>query len=296
MTTQTAPSRSNRFLRLVLRLLMVIACGLVLGVLAYMGLVFAANRILNPLQANTERLGMLETGQALDHQQQDERLAQFSDRLAALERQRAAADETLSELQNNTAAVEKAVQDQTARLKELDTLRAELDGSTSMSSYVATEVMGMRFTQTAAEEPLAGLRRDLAVLQSMELLNRSRLYMLQANFGIAAEDARAARQALDALRGQVPDYQEAALEQWIARIDLALSGLPASPVTAADDLEIAWRMMSAGLPGPSTPTPAIPPEAGTPTPTAFFTITAPVPGQTVTPSVFTGTATTTPVR
>jgi hypothetical protein len=278
-------------MRLVLRLLLVIACGIAAGALLYVGILYGASRVVKPLQVNAERLNLLETGQALEHQQLDERFSQYGERLAALERQRAAADETLSQLQGSAGALEQAVQEQTARLKEVDALRLDVANFTGMSSYIATEVMGMRMTQTAGEEPLGALRRDLSVLQAMELLNRSRLYMLQANYGIAAQDARAARAALEGLRGQVPDYQSAALEAWIARLDLALSSLPDAPVVAADDLEIAWRMLSAGLPGPGGVETGTPGPGGlTPTATPYWL----TPPASSTPTALAGSATPTP--
>ena len=56
---------------------------------------------------------------------------------------------------------------------------------------------------------------------------------------------------------QAEDDDEA-LDQAIARLDLALGNLPAFPVVAAGDLEIAWQILTSGeAPATATPEPTI---------------------------------------
>jgi hypothetical protein len=102
----------------------------------------------------------------------------------------------------------------------------------------------------------------------MELLTRSRLSLVENNAGEAEQDVRAARQLLAGLGGEVPEYQVEALSSIIARLDQALIDLPARPVLAADNLEIAWQLLRSGLPGEPTPGPTLTPgtPTGTPTP------------------------------
>jgi hypothetical protein len=59
------------------------------------------------------------------------------------------------------------------------------------------------------------------------------------------------------LQSDIAVDKEAALQEVIARLDRSLENLPAFPVIAADDLNIAWVLLVNGLPDlpESTPTP-----------------------------------------
>jgi hypothetical protein len=79
------------------------------------------------------------------------------------------------------------------------------------------------------------------------------LYLAQSNFGLAREDVKSARDLLAALQKESDD---AARGQAIARLDLALGNLPAFPVVAAGDLEIAWQILMSGEAPATAATPA----------------------------------------
>jgi hypothetical protein len=81
------------------------------------------------------------------------------------------------------------------------------------------------------------------------------LYLAQSNFGLAREDVKSARDLLAALQNE---SENAARGQAIARLDLALGNLPAFPVVAAGDLEIAWQILMSGeAPAAATPAPTV---------------------------------------
>jgi hypothetical protein len=90
---------------------------------------------------------------------------------------------------------------------------------------------------------------------------------------LAAGELQAASALLLNLQQQAPVYQQAALDGIIQRLSIAAGNLPARPVLAAEDLEIAWQLLQAGLPGgqggvlPAAETPASPDLEITPTPT-----------------------------
>ena len=113
-------------------------------------------------------------------------------------------------------------------------------------------------------------------MKAMEMLTRGRLYLVQNNLGLAQNEVQAAR---DVLAGLVaPDYQQAALNAMIIRLDLALANLPGAPVLAAEDLEIAWQLLRAGLPSEGAAAtaerPALSTEAVTPLATQASETTA----------------------
>jgi hypothetical protein len=109
----------------------------------------------------------------------------------------------------------------------------------------------------------------------MELLSRSRLYLIQNNPGLSRQDVEAARQTLAEVQENVPPDQKQIVSFWLQRLDLALENLNGTPVIAANDLEIAWSMLAAGFSAPvqmetmplaQTPTPEMTAKAATPPP------------------------------
>jgi hypothetical protein len=60
----------------------------------------------------------------------------------------------------------------------------------------------------------------------------------------------------------------------IARLDLALGNLPAFPVVAVDDVDIAWQLLVNDLPEQPQETATLEPVAETPTPAVDVTPTA----------------------
>ena len=125
-------------------------------------------------------------------------------------------------------------------------------------------------------------------IRDSETVARARLFLSQSNFGLAHDDVQAARDILAELSVEAPTYQVDALNQIIMRLDFALSNLPAFPVIAVDDVDIAWQLLMRGLPESEadvivTFTPSVPP-----TPAAVSTFT---PTSEVTPSAITPTST-----
>jgi hypothetical protein len=94
------------------------------------------------------------------------------------------------------------------------------------------------------------------------------LYLSQSNFGLAKEDVQSARDLLAELQTGSNDE---VLAQAVTRLDLALSNLPAFPVVASGDLEIAWQILMTGK-VMVTPTPT-PTANGTPNPEPTLELT-----------------------
>src|SRR5258706_43659 len=118
-------------------------------------------------------------------------------------------------------------------------------------------------------QALLELKHEIMITRALDMLGRARLYLAQSNFGSAKQDVQSARDLLVELQTETEDPL---LDMAIERLDLTLGNLPAFPVVAAGDLEIAWQLLITGeAPPPVTPqilstfTP-IPQTTGTPTP------------------------------
>jgi len=158
----------------------------------------------------------------------------------------------LDETNSRIDTLEKSIEAQTASLTKLDEIQATLE----------------RKIQTSQDETLLQLKHEVMFTRSMDMLGRARLYLAQSNFGLAREDVKSARYLLATLQAEAKDE---ARGQAIARLDMALGNLPAFPVVAAGDLEIAWQILMSGeAPATATPESTI---TSTPTVEATPTVT-----------------------
>ena len=145
----------------------------------------------------------------------------------------------LDETNSRVDALEKSIEAHTASLTKLDEIQATLE----------------REIQTSQDETLLELKNEVMFTRALDMLGRARLYLAQSNFGLAREDVKSARDLLAALQKESDD---AARGQAIARLDLSLGNLPAFPVVAAGDLEIAWQILMSGeAPAATTPAPTV---------------------------------------
>lgn len=273
MSATTSPSTNGAgrairaFLKAVLRLLLVILLGLILGAGLYAGGVLLYQRAILPAEENTARLNALETEQA-------GRFALIRDQLATHE----------ARLQTQQAVAYQMVM--TATL-QLATQSARLDALEKQADYTGEligeleEDVGWLHTQVAAlNTPLATWEGRLSTLEAQVAQSRSLVYEVQAmraafhvlrarqyltagNYGLARSEIVQAREWLVRLWEQVPAEQQTTVQTWLERLQLAEANLPDLPVLAAEDLDIAWQLLLAGLP----------PLYATPTPLRTFAIT-----------------------
>jgi len=160
----------------------------------------------------------------------------------------------LDETNSRVGALEKSIEAHTASLSKLDEIQATLEDE----------------IQTSNDQTLLQLKHEVMFTRALDMLGRARLYLAQSNFGLAREDVNSARDLLAALQAETEDE---ARGQAIARLELALGNLPAFPVVAAGDLEIAWQILMSGEAAftstPSTTLTAPPTIQETFTPTPF---------------------------
>src|SRR3972149_4576283 len=96
----------------------------------------------------------------------------------------------------------------------------------------------------AAEPPAQSLGRRLEMIRALEALTRARLWLIQDNLGLAADDIEFASEILAQVAEEAPEEEAAALASILDRLELAIGHLPGSAVVASDDLEIAWRQLA----------------------------------------------------
>ena len=169
----------------------------------------------------------------------------------------------LNEMNTRVDTIEKTIEAHTAAIAKLDKMQATLEEETTAQS----------------NSVMIALKREIMFTRTIETLSRARLFLSQSNFGLAKTDVQSARNILAKLLIDAPPYQIIALNQIIMRLDLALGNLPAFPVIAVDDVDIAWQLMIMGLPeseaeeiATSTPE-AAPIFTATPTPEPVLEVT-----------------------
>ncbi len=201
-------------------------------------------KYVRPVQENSGQLALLQ-----------DRLAQDEAALAALQDEQAKQAQSMTRLDEKVQTLEEQVAQHTQTLATIEKIQAALQAQ--------DQALG------------AELERQIGLMKVMELLSRARLFLYQSNFGLARQDVQAAHELLTAIQPAAPAALADDLAEVIHRLDLTLSNLPAFPVAASDDLDIAWHILLAGLPEsqpqPVTETP-LPAATSTATPTPFVTL------------------------
>ena len=129
-------------------------------------------------------------------------------------------------------ALEKSIESYSASLTKLDEIQATLENK----------------IQASQDKTLLQLKHEVMFTRALDMLGRARLCLAHSNFGLAREDVNAARETL-------AELNDPANEEAIKRLDMVLGNLPAFPVVASGDLEIAWQILMSGE-APVTVTPA----------------------------------------
>jgi septal ring factor EnvC (AmiA/AmiB activator) len=230
-----------------------------IGLALYFGIPAAYSRFIQPVQENTIRLEGMQTSQAQTDRQYNQDIASAQSRLETLEAQNSADSKTMATMQarlnsveSRTGDAEDLIKASTDRLDTLDgsirDISAQMSVITGTLSEDRTTIQGLADKVQAGDPAVKSLYQELQVLKGMELITRSRLFLGQNNLGLARQDIQAALDILNRLQTQVPVYQVEAVSAVAERLTMALGNLPASPVLAADDLEIAWQQLVRGLP------------------------------------------------
>lgn len=291
------------FVRALIRLMVIVLLAALLGFGFFWGIPALYRQYVLPIQTSVNHLEDVQYSQDQTNQLYSQRLDDLLSRLDALEVQSDTDKQTFTGIQTHLENTESTQQ---ARVEALDSAQATASAQaeavnialetadaklTSLASRIeqhdknmqalatqvqtlATQVQALEIKIQDGDAPATALRHELQLVKTMELLTRSRLFLAENNIGLVQQDIQAARDLLVTLLNQVPAYQLEALAAIVIRLGLALENLPAAPVLATDDLEIAWQLLLRGLPeepsqAPNTTEVSLSPNlTGTPTPFA----------------------------
>jgi len=288
-----------KFVRALVRILLILSLAVLLGAGIYYGVPALYRRYVQPVENNLSRLNDAQSRQEQSNQQVKQRLDELGQRVEGLELQNDSHKQTLNEVQARLDEMESAQQagggtqataiaqqaDLEATLAamgaNLEQLQSEIAAVNQAMGQTSLQVQELVDSAEVGKDPLQALHNELQLVKAMELLTRSRVYLVEDNLGLAQQDVSAARLLLAKMGGDVPSYQVKPLAAIIARLDAALSNLPSRPVLAAEDLEVAWQLLRDGLPGQATPQPT--PTAEAETPAASTVIETPTPTPTPIP-------------
>lgn len=170
-------------------------------------------------------------------------------RMNELENEVANLQTELAEMNHRLITVEATIETHKVSIQKLEEIQATIESQLEENNNVV----------------LLELKHEVMLARAFDMLARARLYLTQSNFGLAQADVQSARDLLFELANETNDE---ALNQVVARLDLALGNLPEFPVVASGDLEIAWQILMTGNQvNEVTPTPFVEPFL-TATPTA----------------------------
>jgi hypothetical protein len=213
--------------RAVLRLLLLVILIGGVGAGIYYGVPYLRDKFITPVEQNTARVNELQN----EIQTLQTQLTEINNQLTETNKQ-------LAETNTRIDGIEQSVEAHTASLEKLAGIQTTLEVQIKESN----------------DKTLLALKREVILTRALDTLARARLYLAQSNFGLAKEDVQSARDILGELQAEAPDE---ALDQTITRLDVALGNLPAFPVVASGDLEIAWQILITGEAiATSTPEPA----------------------------------------
>lgn len=279
------------FFRGLVRLIMILFLGALIGVGSYFGVPSLERRFVQPVEENTAQLVRLETDQGQFAALVDERMAVILARLESLETQGDRNRENFSEIEARFVTqedeLENLARDNQERLQALDALESQLAALQStldeMDASYEDQVQASA-TQQAVIDRMIGslvqraadvqsLRNDIQLVKALELLTRARLALARSDTPSALEEVRAAQALLRRLQETVLPFQWETLAAIQTRLELAFVNLTESPLLAIEDLEIAWQLLLRGLPGQPGETPALLDAQETPSPEASPSVT-----------------------
>ncbi len=153
------------------------------------------------------------------------RISELSQQVESLQTQ-------LDEMTTRVDALDKTIASHTAMIAQLGEMQTSLESQFNNGN----------------EKLVQELQREIKITRAVEFLSRARLYLSQSNFGLAKIDVQSARDLLAEVQIENPEYKTDGLNQVMTRLDLALGNLPAFPVIAVGDVDIALQLLMDSLP------------------------------------------------
>lgn len=254
MTEQNSkPSIFVRFFKVLLRLILTLLFGIIVGVALYFGFQFVYQELVIPTQQNTTSYQNLNT--RIDQQWEllQEKNKELENRLSEMESDQENTTDQISELISDIEQISADLdayqiqqEDLASQIKKIDQSIVDLmDQDKDLTAQNKDLIASIENLEV--EKKLQPIYQDLQVFKVLLQVNRSRLFLVQNNYGLAKQELELANELLNALLLSATEEQENEILLWDARLNLAISHLPDNPILANDDLEILWTMMSEGF-------------------------------------------------
>jgi len=264
------PSFLTRALRLLVGLTLAALLGIGLGVLGYVGIPRLYQGFTDPVLINATRVAQQQAELRDLRATLDQADAHGLGSLAEMEAQAATQEVALSESQVRVEALESELEQVQQELSDLGGWRDRVILQETAVAELAAQLEALQTEIAPGGSPLARLERRMALSQASLHVMRARLWLIENNAGLAAEEVEAARLVLIQVAEGAPAEEVGPLQDVVERLRLTLEDLQLRPLVAADDLEIAWQLLAQVL--GDRPAAALAP---TPTPTPIPT---PTPG------------------
>ena len=292
MTTQSSqPSGFVVFLKGLFKLILAILLGLIIGAAFYVAGSYVYQQAVLPTQNNARVVANMQNQYTEENKLQKEKIQQLESRISQLEIKQTDQTNQLDELQTlltqSQSDFESVLSNKETFLDEFDRLEKTLNTLTKEQNQLALDVEALtEQTQAADEDPremLKPLYLELKLLKTMQQINRSRLFILQSNFGIAKQEIELAMQFMGEMMPFASPEQQDNILLWQTRLEMIGSYLPNQPALANEDMEILWQRMAEGFAQPEGTTDSTSvmdednTETPTPTPTPFGPTETPTP-------------------
>lgn len=237
------PSIIRRFFGFLLRIIVVIVLGIGLGAGVFYGSQKLYRDFIATAQENRERLDQLENDMVLSDEMIETQVDQLEERLVELEGRLAVQAEDLAALEARVESLRNLQDEQGDEVSALALLPDDVTGIEVMILDLAEKVEAIEAELSALSIPAHQLQYQLQLVRTMTLLTRARVSLIHDNLGLASEDISAATEVLNAMIEQGTPEEVEAYESILKRLELALDDIRTSPVIAADELEIAWKLL-----------------------------------------------------
>lgn len=257
MTEQkTKPSIFVRFLKVIFRLILTLLFGIILGAALYFGFQFAYQELVIPTQQNATDLQNLNSRVNQQWDLLQEKNLELEDRLSKMESDQESSSNQISELTTDIEQISADLDAYQIQQEDLATQINKIEQSivdlvdqnkdlTAQNKDLITSIEDLE-----VEKKLQPVYQDLQLFKVLLQVNRSRLFLIQNNYGLAKQELELANELLKSLLLLATEDQENEILLWDARLQLAISHLPDNPILVNDDLEILWSMMANGFTNP----------------------------------------------
>jgi uncharacterized coiled-coil protein SlyX len=242
--SSSGPSFLTKALRLLVGLTLAALLGIGLGVLGYVGLPWLYRGFSDPVLINATRVAQQEAELQDLQATLDQAEAQGQGRLAELEGQAAAQTATLAEQQVQLDALASELELLQQQVGDLGGSRDRLAKQEAAIGELAGQVEALQTLIAEGGGPLDRLEWRMALTQASLHVMRARLWLIENNAGLAAEEVEAARSLLAQAAEASPAEEAVPLQDVVERLRLTLEDLQLRPLVAADDLEIAWKLLT----------------------------------------------------